>query len=219
MNLKIFSLMAVLITPLARANLVSADGGLPSFETLTVEVNGAKMILSQDTPFEVVEGDLFTVLNGWVKTEKLRVVDTIDIAGFSPKTPRKFKDDSNFVIDSSKDLQKSFAVDKDRSNFEVKGFVNGKLVAKKILHVVKARLDRVEVTVNGLPSILKDGETLFLKATDRIAVTAVVTNVAGNENVVHDLKTSKAKSGKTERTLIFARGNQVIGRIPIQWQE
>jgi len=207
------------------AQLPTDTAAVPAFSSLTLEINGSRMVLTGATPFEVVAGDLFTIFGATAGGTPPMPVERIDVVGFTPSIPKAGTrdaaqtNDMTYVIDTTRDLQRNLARGADRTEFEIKGFIGKKLVASRTFKVIPARLDKVEITLNGALRVLRDGDVLVLKASDRISVKSVVTNIPGNEHVHYELRTKKPATGGTSKELTFARGEQVIGRIPIKWQE
>lgn len=201
------------------------EAATPSKGTLKhlfLNINGEKTKIDAHSSIEIVKGDLVTLLEGWCEVNGVaQKADQLDLLGFAPKRNRGvLKDDTTFVIDTAKDLQEQFSIDPAKSSYEVRAIIAGQPLGSVVIKLVPPRLDRVEVSINGHSKFLHDGDTLKLRSTDKIAVRQVVTNVRGNENIRHELKTNSAKSKiSPSKELVFARGNQIIGRIPIQWLE
>ena len=227
----------------------AAEGALASrpvaFERVLLEINGSRLMWDPPQPLQLVKGDLLTVLDAWVFQGASVKVDSIDIVGFASKAKLASKDDRNFVINTAQDLQSSFAVDDAKSKYEIKGLLNGQIVASALFELIAPRLDRVDITINGSKKSLRDGDYLDLRGSDRLSVVSILTNVRGNENVTHELRNiaeipqKKSKRGdqiggqganqpkdvgngriqKKNKELVFARNGDVFGRIPIIWQE
>jgi hypothetical protein len=188
------------------------------FERLAVEVNGIRKLLDAEQSVQVVQGDLVTVLDGWVFEGKSEKVDAIDIVGFSSKINDTKKDDRGFVVDTARDLQKKHAIGPDKNRYELRGLHKNKVVARIELIVEKPRLDSFDITVNGVARKIQNGETLSLKKSDNIVVTSIATNVLGNENITHVLREVTPKKSDAKE-LVFFRSRIEFARVPIRWQE
>ncbi len=209
----------------------SQNTPIKPFERLIVEINGNRTEWTAIDPLPIVKGDLIILLEGWIFDQKSKQVDRIDLVGFSSRTVKNSLNDQGFVINTAQDLQSRFSIDGQKSIFEIKGFIDGVLVSKSSIQLVDPRLEKVEISLNGVRRTLKDGEKLTIKASDRIAVLNVATNIRGNESVTHELRESKSRQNKEKipspkidailpnKELIFSRNGQTFGRIPIQWQD
>ena len=205
-----------------RARGVEGEANLPPFDRLLVEINGNRSLIDSSSEVVVVRGDLVIFIEGWASNSSQGTVDEVDLVGYSSKTRKTGKNDKGFVINTATDLQDSFALDSSKDRFNVRGYSGKKAVANSILKIISARLDGVEISLNGSKRSIRDGEELQLSSTDRIAVLSVRTNIRGNENVTHELREVQAKGAaikSDKKELVFARSGQVFGRIPIKWRE
>lgn len=191
-----------------------------TLDRIAIDVNSERVLVADGQTLDVVRGDLLTLIDAWAKGKTIKI-DAVDFVGFAPLRAKNGRDDRGFIIDTSTDLKPNFAKDKDteKSIFEIQARSADSVIGSIYLHFIAPRLEKVEISINGTVRQLHDGDTLQLKSSDKIAVRHVVTNIRGNENVHHELRSLSADKGKPNKELIFARGDQVFGRIPLQWQE
>ena len=191
-----------------------------NLDRVAIDVNSERVLIEEGHTIDIVRGDLLTVIDAWSKDQSVKV-DAVDLVGFAPLRAKNGRDDRGFIINTDSDLQPSFAKDKEteKSTFEIQARSGDKVLGAVFIHLIEPRLEKVEISVNGKMRQLHNGDTLQLRSTDKIAVKHVVTNIRGNENVHHELRSVTATKGKANKELIFARGDHVFGRIPLQWQE
>lgn len=187
-------------------------------DRVAIDVNSERILVEAGQTVDVVKGDLLTVIDAWAKDKETKI-EAVDFVGFAAQRSNKGRDDRGFIINTNSDLKPQFARGQDKSTFEIQVRANNAVIGAISVHVVEPRLERVELTINGKAQELRNGDTLKLRATDKIAVRHVMTNIRGNENVRHELRSVNAEKGKPAKELIFARGDHVFGRIPLQWQE
>ncbi len=193
-----------------------------TLDHVIISVNGERVKAQTTTVLELVKGDLLTVFEGWcVGKEQPVKVEQLDLVGFAPKRARLNKqDDTNYVIDTARDLQGKYAKDPLKTEFDLIAR-NSKVVVGTIrIKLIEPRLDRVELSVNGNLRHLKSGDSLELSSKDQIAVKRIVTNVRGNDNIKYELVSVESNpKGSQKKELVFSRGGADIGRILITWVE
>lgn len=191
-----------------------------TLDRVAVDVNSERVLIEEGRTVDIVRGDLLTLIDAWSKDQSVKI-EAVDLIGFAPLRAKNGRDDRGFIINTGADLQPTFAKDKDsgKSTFEIQARSGDRVVGVVFIHLIEPRLEKVEVSINGNVRQLRDGDTLQLRSSDKIAVRRVMTNIRGNENVRHELRSMTAAKGKPNKELIFARGDHVFGRIPLQWQE
>ena len=187
-------------------------------DEILVEVNGERRLVKAKDGFEVVRGDLMVIKEVWL-ADRGKVVSVVQLDGYAPKRRDVTNDARGKVVNTAKDLARAGMGSGDGVDYILRASGSGLTYGEMRIHVSGPRLDGVEVTVNGVRKFLRSGDPLRLRATDQIGVQRVLTNVRGNENVKHEMKTSKDANGQETRELRFVRGDDILGQIPIQWQE
>ena len=198
-----------------------------SLDFLTVSINGEKQVVRARESLEVVRGDLLVILeptcDRYSKSAQISEPLRIDVVGFAPKNQTEAKgSDAHYVIDTAKDLQRKFSQNGKGDEFDVQVKSGPILLGLIKIKIIEPRLNRVVLSVNGRRQTLLNGESLKLKKSDQIAVNEVITNVRGNDNVKHELRDSKLSTQGSDqksngKQLVFIRGSEIIGQIPIQW--
>lgn len=181
-------------------------------DSVVVDINGERKKVDAGGSFDVVFGDLVTIVEATLldKSAQVNVVDLVGFRGANSKAPG---DDRGWVVDTGRHLNKRQSVAGDGKQYKIQVSGQGGRSGEVMLNVLEPELISIELDVNGSLRKIQSGDVLRLSAKDMVRVVEIRTNVRGNENVKYDKIT---KNGNKE--LRFSRGGRVFARIPIEWQ-
>ncbi len=181
-----------------------------------VEVNGQPRLVKAGGELPVLRGDHLKIKEAALagKAEGPKEVNLVGYQSPSPKGEDRGYDFTTMDL-------------KARHSEDQKGDVYALQVAtKKVLHgtvyirLMNPVLRYAEVSINGTNKVLRDGESLAVKATDLVKVERVVTNLEKTDDVLFQIApaSAKATAGKPEGDyeIRFQRGGTDFARIPLK---
>lgn len=181
-------------------------------ESLVVEVNGERRIVSPEAGLDLVAGDLLTIVDAF-HVDKSIPVKSVDLVGYRSRLSDTSGDDRRRVIDTVRNLSKKRSTGGDGKQYRIEVSSSKGLSGFTFLNIRDPELLTFEVEINGKVQKLMANEPLVISPSDTIRVIDVRTNVRGNENVKYD-----KISSKSVKEIRFSRGGRVFARIPVEWQ-
>ena len=186
-----------------------------------IEHNGENKLLKNMDTMNYVRGDELKI-----KAAKLRAGDhepmEVNLVGFRHPVKPGNRHDLGFLIDTSITLdKKQWAVDERGEVFFIAA------ASKKLLHGyaffkrLEPALSYVDIQVNEQQRVMREGETLKLKAADLFKVGRVVTNIKNLDDVTFQVvELSKGRKSSAELLeyyeIRFKHRSHVFAKIPMQ---
>lgn len=183
-----------------------------------VEVNGQPRLVKSGAELPVLRGDHLKIKEATLNDRSTQPKD-VNLVGYQSPSPKG--EDRGYEFTTT-DL-------KTRHSEDQKGEVYALQVAtKNVLHgtvylkLMNPVLRYAEVSINGANKVLRDGESLSVKATDLVKVERVVTNLEKNDDVLFQIAPafSKPSAGKPGVSgayeILFQRGGTDFARIPLK---
>ena len=152
---------------------------------VTLEVAGETKLLKNGDELKLVVGDVFTVKDAFLVDKRERAVD-INVVGFSHDDPKsRASDDRGHRVDTAKLVYKPQW--SERGEGQVYGVAvrsGRRLHGVVYIRLIEPRLQFAEITINGQPRTMRDGEALTLRRSDQLKIKRVSTNLHDDQGVM-----------------------------------
>ncbi len=183
-------------------------------DSVIIEINGQTKKVPSGGELPFVKGDLIKIRLALLKNAKAKSYP-LSTEGIS----RTHELQTNKPIDTSKDLNdKSGSVDPAASVFPIVLRSNQTLHGMIFLHRIEPTLSYADVLINGKKIVMREGEKISVKASDRFKVTKVMTNVPDNRDITFKVismpDSPPAAPGKAYQ-IIFRHKAFTFARIPL----
>lgn len=181
-----------------------------------VEVNGAPRLVKAGAELPVLRGDRLKIREAALANKDLEPRE-VNLVGYQSPSPKG--EDRGYEFSTS-DL-------KPRHSEDQKGDVYAlQVTSKKVLHgtvylkLMNPVLRYAEVSINGQRRVLRDGESLSVKAKDLVKVERVVTNLEKNDDVLFQIApVTPTPNSRSNYEILFQRGGAEFARIPLQIEQ
>ncbi|MFK7825024.1 MAG: hypothetical protein AB8G05_12790 [Oligoflexales bacterium] len=185
-----------------------------------VEHNGENKILKNKQILSYVRGDELKI-----KAAKLRAGEhkptEVNLVGFRHPIKPGNRNDLGFLIDTSKTLdKKQWAVDEAGEVFFIAAASKKLLHGYAYLRRLEPALSYVDIQVNNQQRVMREGETIKLRAADLFKVGRVVTNIKNLDHITFQVvelgKVKRASPQSLEYYEIrFKHRSHVFAKIPL----
>lgn len=199
--------------PLAGGVLGPLSPEAGQLDSITLLVNGKAHVLKAKEQLTVVRGDRIVVSDGRLINQAAQI-GAINFIGFPNGNRAKPADDRGYKINTAKSLLKRFVIKGEGELYAVAASTYGHEHGRVFVKVVDPTLRSVVVKINDAEKVLHNGEAFSIKASDKIKVERVDTNMATDEGVT--FKIQAVDEAKKSYELCFLRGGRTFGRIPLQ---
>lgn len=175
-------------------------------------VNGESKVVRAGEELVVVRGDQVLVKDAALfdRTQKIREVNVV---GW--KSPDKNPSEDRGYFFNSSDLKSKYSENGRGDVFAVLAQTKSLLHGTVYLKLIEPTLRYAELTVNGKPLTLRDGEKVEVSAKDLVKVEKVVTNLDSNTGVVFQM----VEVAPPDYEIRFLRGERPFASIPIKVKE
>lgn len=210
---------ASLAKNLETQNSKAPSKDLPQIAELVVEVNGISNVYTGKDPIVIVKGDKLKLLSAKT-TSGAEAIELINLVGFA--NSKRAGDDRQIEIDTERDLLDRFAMGASKDLYRIVAMNKGQPVGESLLKVLEPKLSHAVLTLNGNRSVWREGEMIRVKASDKVKVEKVVTNLGEKSKDVLfkivPLKVSGAEDfgGFKLYEIRFQKGQKVFAKIPMQ---
>jgi len=216
----LLAIFANLATP-ANAVVVEKilDATSQDLDYVVVEVNGDPRLVRRGEELVIVRGDNIKITQAaLVSRNKSPAV--VNLMGFQNPSENNPTEDRNVAIDTSKQLQSQFTLEKDHELYRIKTTTNAVAHGDVFLRVLPPRLAYAVIKINDDTHIMRENELVHVGAKDRFKIDNVVTNVEeGSDTVRFQIIATDQPDDFTASKLYqiqFVRKGQVFARIPLQ---
>lgn len=189
---------------------------------ITIELGGETKLVRSGQELSMVIGDIFTVKDAYLMDKQARP-GFINVIGFAHQQAKlNPNEDRGQTIDTMVLMRKPGWSEGGRGKVFAVAAQTGKDVHGMIfIKLVEPTLRFAEIQINGEPRTMRDGETLFLKKSDRFKVSRVVTNLYDDSRVtfqiVKPLDQAKSDTKSAQQYEIrFLRAGRIFAAIPCQ---
>lgn len=190
----------------------TVEGG-QKLDYVIIEVNGQPRMVKEGGELPVLRGDRLKIKEATLVDRRIAAKE-VNLVGYQSPSPKG--EDRGFEFTTT-DL-------KARHSEDGRGDVYALQVAsKKTLHgmvylrLMNPVLRYAEVSINGANKVLRDGESLAVKASDLVKVERVVTNLEKNDDVLFQIApVAPTTQAPANYEIRFQRGGTDFARIPLQ---
>jgi len=188
-------------------------------EYVTMEVNGQLQKVSADQELAVVMGDEVIIKSAMLYDPQVSV-SNVNLVGFVPRAEKRPAEDRGFKIRTSRDLLKKWSIGERGDLFKIEAFTGKDKHGNVFLRVLKPVLKYVEVSINGVSKLVREGDLLTVKAADKFKVKNVVSNIENDREAVSfqviQINPELDLSGRKFYELRFTRNKKVFAKVSMQ---
>ena len=185
---------------------------------VVLSVNNDSQVIRSGNEFQLIKGSQFVIKDAVLKDQEIRP-RTVNLVGY--RGPEDGADDRGFLVDSTK-IESSWSV---TDGYKEKTYViivySGKVIHGTIsVKVIDPQLEYADILVNDEKTVMREGEVLKVKASDRFKVQKVVTNIKYNMGIRFQIRPSiePMKVGQENHEnldIIFSYKEYIFAKIPI----
>lgn len=195
-------------------------GDAMALSHVVVEVNGLRALVKADETFTVVQGDVVLIEEAFLNRREFKP-EQLNLVGFSA-SKGKPNEDRGTKFNTAAGFDDQWAVDPMKTTHVIAAVSKKRLHGVVFLKIIKPQLKFADVLVNEKVRVMREGEVLVLRATDKIKIQSVVTNMEKNDDVNFEI--IKTKNNEIEKMHLrqasayeirFSRQSQVFAKIPM----
>lgn len=189
---------------------------------LIIEHNGESKLLKNKETLSFVRGDELKIKAAKLRESKHEPLE-VNIVGFRHPIQPGNRHDLGFLVDTSITLdKKQWAVDEKGEVFFVAAASKKLLHGYTFLKRLEPHLSYVDIKVNNQARVMREGETLSLKAADLFKVGRVVTNIKNLDDITFQVVelNNKARGFASQPyeyyEIRFKHRSHTFAKIPMQ---
>ncbi len=186
-------------------------------DEVVVLVNGEARVVPRDRELIVLAGDRLEIRQASMLPPLPKKAIKINIYGLIGYPPGNADDGGREF--STEELKVKFSEAGKGEVFAVGVSANDHPAGMVFIRLVPPELEFAELTINGERKVVRVGDILHLKRSDRLKVERVFTNVPGNSGVLVQMVQVHANAKDRDRgevAMRFIRGGRVFASIPLK---
>lgn len=192
-------------------------------EAMIIAINDQPILVEAGSVLTYLRGDTIEVREAFLK-DRSKKIAAVNIIGYINREKTNPMDDRGEVIDTSTNLvELEWAVDREQGQYAVLASSNKTLHGGVTLQPLEPELQYVDVTVNGEPRVVRAGDKLVMKSSDKFKIVAVASSVKDQKSVQFTIMPMSevpddllsSTQGATYHSIIFSHRDYVFGTIPL----